>query len=293
MEPTFVEGADGVPIATWELGGSLPDAGAARPVLLVAHATGFHTRCYRALAEGLVHGFRVVGFDGRGHGHSGTPPLAADDDGRVPAMGWDRFAEDALAVVDALELEQPVAFGHSCGGAVLLLAEQSRPGTFAALYAYEPVVAPPEVWERIAAHHPSEAARRRRAVYASRAAALEHFSSKPPLSALRGDVLVDYVDGGFADNPDGTVRLRCQPEAEAATYAMAGHADTWDHLPDVRCPVTVGCGGAGADFGRDVASTLAVRVQHGDVDEHLLLGHLGPFEHPDEVAVAVIAAMAG
>lgn len=296
MEPRFVEGGDGIPIATWELSGrsgSAEQAGGRR-ALLVAHATGFHSRCYRALAEGLGDPFRVVGFDLRGHGRSGAPPLATEDDGRVAGMGWDRFGQDALAVVDALGLGAPVAFGHSTGGVALLLAEQRRPGSFAAIYAYEPVLAPPEVWARIGAGiDPSEGARRRRPAFASRAAALEHFSSKPPLSLLRGDVLVDYVEGGFADRPDGTVGLRCDPEVEAATYAMAVGNDAWAHLPEVGCPVTIGCGGARADIGSDVAAVIAGALAHGRVDEHLDLGHLGPFEDPDEVAESVAAALTG
>ncbi len=290
VERRFVEGAGGVPIAVEELGGD-------GPALLVAHATGFCTRCYRALAEPLTGRFRVVGYDSRAHGRSGTPPLEADGDadGRVPAMDWRCFADDALAVVDALGLEHPAGFGHSSGGAVLLLAEQRRPGTFAAIYAYEPILAPAEVWAGMGGRglDPAPGARRRRPVFASRAAALEHFSSKPPLSSLRGDVLVDYVEGGFAADPDGAVRLRCDPEAEAATYTMARHSGGWARLPEVGCPVTVACGGARADFGLELSTALAERVQHGRVDQHTDLGHLGPLEDPDEVADSLAASITG
>ncbi len=284
--PTFVEGSGGLPIATWELGGD-------GPPLLVAHATGFHARCLRALAEGLAGRFRVVGFDCRGHGHSATPPLAASEDGGVPAMDWHLFADDALAVVDALGLAGAVAFGHSCGGALLLLAEQRRPGTFAAIYAYEPVVAPPELWAgwRDRRFDPAQGARRRRAAFTSRASAFEHYAAKPPLSLLRADVLADYVDFGFVDEADGAVRLRCDPAAEAATFAMAERADTWDHLAEVRCPTTFACGGARADLGADVAAAAAARVQDGHVEEHPDLGHLGPMERPDEVAAALGACL--
>ncbi len=282
VAPTFVEGSGGVPIATWELGGS-------GPPLLVAHATGFHTRCLRALADGLAGRFRVVGFDCRGHGRSATPSLAADDDGRIPSMDWHRFADDALAVVDALGLAGAAAFGHSCGGSLLLLAEQRRPGTFAAVYAYEPVVAPPELWARWRHRRfdPAQVARRRRAVFASRATALEHYAHKPPLSLLRADVLADYVDFGFFDGADDTVRLRCDPPAEAATFSMAEQADTWDHLYEVACPTTFACGGGRADLGADVAAAAAARVQYGRFEEHPELGHLGPMERPDEIAAAV------
>ena len=291
MEPAFVEGAGGLRIATWEMAGPGP---AGRPSLLVAHATGFSARCYRAMVEGLGDRFRVVGFDLRGHGHSATPPLTAEADGRVPAMGWELFAEDALAVIDALGLEHPAGFGHSCGGAVLLLAEQRRPGSLSGVYAFEPVVAPPEVWARMVVRgDPSAAARRRRRAFASRPAALEHLSSKPPLSSLRADVLVDYVEDGFTDLPDGTVGLRCAPEAEAATYAMAVHTDVWERLADVACPVTLGCGGPRAHFGLEVVNALAARLPCAEVDVHADLGHLGPFEVPEKIATAVGDALAG
>ena len=288
MEPTFVEGVDGLRLATWELGAPVRSGS----TLLVAHATGFHGRCYRAMAAALSDRLRIVAFDCRGHGQSEAPPLDADDRGRVPGMSWSRFADDALAVVDGLGLDRLVGFGHSSGGAALLLAEQQRPGTFSAIYTYEPVVAAPEVWQGMgsAGDRPA-AARRRRAVFASRAAALENFSSKPPLSTLRGDVLVDYVDGGFVDLPDGTVGLRCDPEVEAATYGMAVHNDAWDRLPEVACPVVVACGGLRADFGRRLAAAVADRVPHGRIEEHPALGHLGPLEQPEEVGAAVAAAV--
>ena len=285
MAPRFVEGAGGVPIATWELGG-------AGPPLLVAHATGFHTRCLRALAEGLAARFRVVGFDCRGHGHSGTPPLDQDDEERVPSMAWAAFADDALAVIEGLGLEGCSAFGHSCGGAVLLLAEQRRPGTFAGIYAYEAVVTPPGFWAgaREQGIDPAAGARRRRPTFTSRAAARQHYAGKPPLSSLRPDVLADYVEHGFANEPDGTVRLRCSPDAEAATFAMARHTDTWDHLAEVACPTTFACGGHDSPFGRRLTAELARRVEHGRFEEHAGLGHLGPMQNPDEVATAVTSA---
>jgi len=292
VEPRYVEGAGGVPIATWELPGpERPSSGSARPVLLVAHATGFHARCYQAIAAGLADRFRVVGFDCRGHGRSGTPPLDADEDGRVPTMAWERFADDALAVVDALHLRGATAFGHSCGGSILLLAEQRRPDTFARIFTYEPVAAPPEFWARFAdlGHDPSPAALRRRAVFPSRAAAFAHYTTKPPLSSLRTDVLANYVEDGFADQPDGTVRLRCDPATEAATFTMAPHAAVWDHLDQVACPTTFACGGGG-DFGIRAATALAARVPQSRLDEHATLGHLGPLQDPDEVALAVVAA---
>jgi len=127
-------------------------------------------------------------------------------------------------------------------------------------------------------------------VFPSRAAALAHYAVKPPLSSLRADVLAHYIEDGFFDQPDGTVRLRCDPGAEAATFSMAPHAAVWDHLDEVACLTTFACGGGASDFGIKAATALAARVPRGRVDEHATLGHLGPLQDPDEVALAVAAA---
>ncbi len=122
----------GIEIAVHDLGGE------GRPALF-AHATGFHGRVWEPLASKLsgVHGWAP---DLRGHGDSPVP--------RGHEFAWSRFADDVLSTLDALGLgsatgaDQPIGIGHSKGGAALLLAEQRRPGTFAALWCYEPVVFP-------------------------------------------------------------------------------------------------------------------------------------------------------
>src|SRR3954468_12668241 len=118
---------DGVIIAYTDHGGTGPD-------LLLAHATGFCGGVWAPIAEALTDDFRVVTFDERGHGASSGAP---DGD-----YQWDGFATDALAVVDELGLRHPFGAGHSCGGALLVLAELRRPGTFRSIWAYEPIIFP-------------------------------------------------------------------------------------------------------------------------------------------------------
>jgi pimeloyl-ACP methyl ester carboxylesterase len=48
-----------------------------------------------------------------------------------------------LAALAALQLRTCCVFGHSWGGALALMAEAQQPGTFAAIYCYEPVVTLP------------------------------------------------------------------------------------------------------------------------------------------------------
>ena len=104
----FVTTPDGNRVAVHDLGGS-------GPPLLLAHATGFHGMVWAPVAARLAEHFRCISFDERGHGDSDPAPGGDYD--------WNGFATDALAVVDALGLgPELVAAGHSCGGALLLLA---------------------------------------------------------------------------------------------------------------------------------------------------------------------------
>jgi pimeloyl-ACP methyl ester carboxylesterase len=269
-----------VSLAVHDLGGD------GRPILF-AHATGFHGFVWQPLVRHLD-GWQAVAPDMRGHGDSNAPV------GR--SMDWNGFADDVLAVVDAWGVDDLVAVGHSKGGAALLLAEQRRPGTFAALYCYEPVVVPVDGEARGALdtgeNVMSEAALRRREVFASRGEAYDNFASKPPLDALDPDVLHAYVDHGFADQPDGTVRIKCRPEIEAEVYRMGSSHDAYRHLDRVRCPVTIARGGT-AEFGpAGFANPIADALPHGRLLTFDDLGHFGPLEAPARLATSISEAFA-
>ena len=158
--------------------------------LLLVHATGFCAEAFIPLARDLSDEFHCWGLDLRGHGRSGRPVDGIFD--------WSGFAVDVAAVIDHLGLDRPDAFGHSCGGASVLLAEQAAPGTFASLYCFEPVIfsgTPSQV--PIDDNPMSVAARRRRETFPSPELAFANFSSKPPFSSLDPEALLAYVEGGF------------------------------------------------------------------------------------------------
>lgn len=237
----------------------------------------------------------LVGFapDLRGHGDSPAP------EGR--GMDWNGFADDVLAVVDAMaasgiDVDGLVAAGHSKGGAAILLAEQRRPGTFGAVYLYEPVVLPPAVRDQMGAteggpNPMAEGALRRRPTFASRDEAYDNYASKPPLSILDPDALRAYVDHGFADQPDGTVTLKCRPEVEAAVFRMGGLHQAFEHLGEVQCPVTIGVGEV-TGFGPAAAAVPVVAaLPRGSLDEYPELGHFGPLQDPARIAARVLRAV--
>lgn len=271
---TRASSTDDVQIAVHDLGGSGPD-------VLMAHATGFHGMVWAPLAEELGESFHLHSFDERGHGDS-SPPASGD-------FAWQGFADDALATIDELGLDRPFGIGHSAGAVALLLAEVRRPGTFRALFCYEPVIFPfDDLPPRPPGDHPlATGARRRRDVFESRQAALENYRSKPPLSVLRADALDAYVRHGFEDLDDGTVRLKCRPENEARTYEMGMQHGAYGLLSEIDCPVTL-AGGEHADtFTPEIIRQQAEPLRHGRVEILEGLGHFGPLQDPAAVAAAV------
>lgn len=254
-----------------------------RPVVL-AHAAGFHGLVWQPVITELGAAFRCVAPDLRGHGDSPSPACRDFD--------WRSLAADVLAVVEGLGFHRPAAIGHSSGATALLLAEQARPGTFAVLYCYEPIIV---ATERPLGRDPdswlAEGARQRRDTFASSNEAFEHYRRKPPLSQLDPTVLRLYVHHGLEHTDAGILRLKCRPEDEATVYEMATAHDCFGRLSAVTCPVTVACGGQSEAFSRSHGQELVEALPRAHFEEKPSLGHLGPLERPDIVGQAARHAL--
>ena len=262
------------------------DFGGEGPTLLLVHATGFCAGALAPMARLCNSRFHCVAIDQRAHGASDPPP---DGD-----FSWHGFADDALAVVHELGLAHPFAFGHSSGGAAVLLAEETEPGTFAGLYCFEPVVFPGEVplEPSVEANPLATGALRRRSRFADRFEALANFSSRPPFAGLDPAVLAAYVDNGFEVDPGGGIRLRCRREDEAQVYAQFFSHDTFARLDRVRCPVTLACGAQTDAVGPDLLERYAARLATCERVVLPGLGHFGPLEDPAGVAESALGSMA-
>lgn len=269
-----VPSSDGVTIEVHDLGGS------GEP-FLVCHATGFLGMAYEAMAADLRDRFHVYAMDFRGHGDSGAPANGRFD--------WGAMADDLLAVAAALTDRPLAAFGHSMGGASLMLGELRSPGLLDFAYLFEPIVIPdgadvagPEDLARGAA--------RRRSRFPSRAEALWRYASRPPLDVLSAGVLAAYVAHGFRETADGEVELKCLPEHEAATFDAPGKP-TFSMLEKVPTPTVVAIGTlergwTPATFGGHIAEALP----RGRLERHAHMGHFGPLQAPRTVASSILEA---
>lgn len=274
----LVTTAPGMRIATWDLGGEGPE-------LLLIHGTGFHGRCWAPMAEALGRSFHVWALDQRGHGRSEHSADRAYDD-------WSRFVDDLLAVVDHLGLERPFAGGHSLGGAVAILAEQQRPGTFAGIYAYEPIIIPPRLISLAEGNRRlRDLALKRRNVFDSVAAARANFAGKAPFDRFEPAVLDAYLEGGLSAQPDGTVALSCPGDEEASVYEGATRHHAYEHLGEMDLPVAVAGSAEDGDIDPALLGDLAGRIRGARLHPLRGVTHFGPMEQPVRLADEITRAL--
>lgn len=259
------------------------DFGGSGPPLLLTHAAGFCGGAYAPLIAGLLDRFRVVAVDLAGHGDSPAPA-----DGR---FSWEDMAHDLLAVQAGLGLGPAALFGHSLGGGVGLRAAALRPAWFTGVYAYEPAVLPEMDGVDRAGIEMSARVASRRAVFGSRAEAVERLARRPPFDTWCTPALDAFARYGLRDvspGEGGGVALKCPPSAESAVYRAARKIGV-EQVAGVRVPVRIAVGGRDGGLPALAAPLICRALPDARLSHHPRLGHLGPFEDPAAVAADAAA----
>lgn len=251
-----------------------------RPVdIIFSHANGFNARTYRSILAPLADDFRVLAMDLRGHGATTLPAVIEGRD------GWAEFRDDLLAFVEATADRPVVLAGHSMGGTASLLVAAKAPGRVKALALMDPVIMSPEM-----VGHPDrqqdsplvQGALRRRAVFPSKAAALEAYIGRGAFKTWTREQIADYVEGGFRDTAAGEVELACAPEWEASNFRTHNY-DPWAAFAASRCPIEIRRAEVGStcrveDREEELTRSGRIRIAVVPGTSHFL-----PMERPDVV----------
>jgi pimeloyl-ACP methyl ester carboxylesterase len=262
MRESFVR-ANGIRLRYLDWEGNGPD-------LVLLHPTGFVADVWTPLAQRLRSRFHVVAPDSRGHGDSDKPP----------EYNIQLLAEDLRSFIAETRLDKPIGVGHSAGATTIAKLESDHPGTFRAAVLIDPILNYSPSPEALTTETSALAAStlKRRSVWPGRAAALDSYSSRPPFRAWNETSLREYVRHGFADRPDGSVELKCAPEAESRMYLSGPQTvNAGEVVPRLRCPVLLLRGQDSpalgqATFDRTVA--LLPNCSSGVIPG----GHFAPFE---------------
>ena len=139
-------------------------------------------------------------------------------------------------------------------------------------------------------NHLAQSARRRREVFAGRDQAFDNYAAKRPFDKAKPEALRAYVDHGFEDLSDGTVRLKCRGETEARVFELSV-TDTGDRLGELTCPFTVVASGDGFPPAL-MAPWVADHLGAGILERMEHLSHFAPMEDPERVAASIRTALA-
>lgn len=257
----------------------------ARPIdVIFLHANGFNALTYRSVLAPLGDRLRILAVDQQGHGRSAQ---------RVPAEGrtnWCDFRDDLVAVLDAHGGPPVVLAGHSMGGAASVMAAPERAARVKALALFDPVLMSREMAadltsgarSAISDNPLAQGARRRRAVFPSRQAAIDSYRGRGAFRTWPEAALADYVEDGFRDRPDGTVELSCAPEWEASNFSAHGH-DPWPAMARIAAPVAILRAETGSTC--QVVSPVAFPAENRRVRIETVPGttHFLPIERPELV----------
>lgn len=204
--------ANGISLTVFEWGRELQGNG---DTVLLAHATGFHARCWDQVVRHL--GRRhVIAVDARGHGRSD----------KVYPVRWADFGRDLADLVRALELRDIVGVGHSMGGHAMVDAAAFESGRFRRLVLIDPVIASPEIYAALGSAEEGEVemhpTSKRRYRWSSPDEMFERFAGSGPFVDFDRAVLRDYCQFGLLPDPEGEgFVLACPPEFEASVYMAA------------------------------------------------------------------------
>jgi valacyclovir hydrolase len=100
------------------------DRGQGEPIILVHGLVGSAAEHFPRVMEWLEPQYRVLGLTLRGYGYSTPKPRD------FPLRFYHRDAEDVLAFMDALDIQQAHILGYSDGGEVSLIAAGTQPQRF-------------------------------------------------------------------------------------------------------------------------------------------------------------------
>ncbi|MEM7288070.1 MAG: alpha/beta hydrolase [Actinomycetota bacterium] len=243
------------------------DSGGDGPVILWSHGFLMDHTMFDAQVQALSGDYRCIAWDERGFGE--TPATA-------PFTYWD-MADDALALLDHLGVEQAVLAGMSQGGFISMRAALSRPDRVRGLILID-TQAGTEAEENIEAY----------------GGMLQHWLSDAPLGEIG-----DFVAGLILGDPE--LSATWIPIWEARRSEMNEHPgtcllsrdDITDRLGEIACPALVIHGDADAAIPLDLGQVLADRIPTASIEVMPGGSHAANMTHPAETNQAIAAFMAG
>jgi pimeloyl-ACP methyl ester carboxylesterase len=277
--------SDGAQIAVRRHGNS------SKPRLIISHGNGFAIDGYRVFWEPLLDKYDVVLFDMRNHGQN--PPTGAD------GHNYKQMAADLGTVRDAVAKQwgekTTVGVFHSMTARAAMKQAVENGWIWDALVLFDPPSVPPRghpVYELMRGFELRlvEFSANRPDTFASVDALANAYREARASSSWVPQAADDMAQSVLRQLPDGTMKLVCQPELEAAIYLAALTLDLWPAASAFGGPVKL----IGAD--PEAKKSPTARANHALAQEQGYLyeavsgtGHLLQIEKPEESRAAMLS----
>jgi pimeloyl-ACP methyl ester carboxylesterase len=235
------------------------ERGSGRPLLLVPGIPAIASD-WAPLAERLSGSRRTIAYDNRGSGASTVTPAP------YTAAG---LAADAVGLLDALEIERADVFGMSLGG---MIAQELALGW-------------PDRVDRLVlgCTHCGLAHAARPEREAGLAFAMETDDWAERMRALAPFAFAAGVDGDLLERFMAKKAADVQdPEGYRGQIAAALEHDTYDRLPQIRCPTLVLTGDGDRVIPGASSEVLHERIPGSRLEVVAGAGHLFFLERPEE-----------
>jgi pimeloyl-ACP methyl ester carboxylesterase len=193
------------------------------PPLLLVHGMRGHARWFTPVGPALATHYRVLSVDLRGHGHSA----------HAPPYGHDVYAQDIVALVDALQLERPILVGHSMGGSVTVRAASRLGSRLQALVLVDAGLGPPPRLQMRRSEAP-RTTEREAFVFRTWEEARERFKLRPGGTVAAPELLDHLARHAITELPDGGFTWRFDPNLRQQRGPSGAPLDG----STIRCPVT-------------------------------------------------------
>lgn len=268
---------------------------------LLTHGTGLVGASWWLVAPILTKaGYSVYAIDRRGHG--GSDAINNDDCTQSNGYEFLDFAEDIIAIVDTLKLENIYAIGHSAGGTDLLLAAALKPLLFEHIFVIDPTLGQPAADATQLPEEPLnnlERIKGKRERYDNVKAFNERALSRPPFSLFQPLAFEAHVNYAFSHHPDGSIHLCCKPATEIKImlriyqamfdcYHGDSRGEPFHRLADITTPTAIGSSGKSMPIYKkmvNVGLDLIPNVQHFNFPEQ---NHCVPMEAPELTAKIIL-----
>jgi len=238
--------------------------GAGSPALVFLHYWGGSVRTWRHVVDALASEFRTVAIDQRGWGQSDAP---------TSGYALSDMADDAEAVIKALDLERYILVGHSMGGKVSQLIASRGPRGLLGLVLVAPAPPSPMAIPLDARRGMAEAYESRESVIATIKHALAPEGLHP-----------DDFEGVIADSLAGALA------AKEAWPLVTSQEDITAAAENIDVPVIVLSGEHDrVDPPEVLRRELLPRIAQAKLYVLPKVGHLSPLVAPSEIADLISA----